>query len=330
MKRRHYPMLEAWTVIRPSDADCVRVINEITKESFIAENGKDYTGFISALDGKTDPFDIPSCYTYDERLEILDELSQYTVLRNGRWLRKTFTEMEYALLIFHKHGGNHRIFRVLNRLLYLLFLPILVCGFMIYYESGVEINALSIPGLICGMLLGAIMHESAHACAALAYGGKVYEIGVRLSCLFMPGAYIVDSSDDHLAPEKRIQLFAAGIEMNAILAGLLFIHTALFPGLADFFFSMAGANAGLILLNLTIIGGYDGCGILSVLFNKKANIIEEAAMDSISNKRKRAFLLSKGISGRLTLYCYCVMLLVQMALPVFFLLTVLEVISWVS
>ena len=328
--KRYYPKLADWAVICQLDGSQTEVKNDLTNESFFTDRGKSYLDFITALDGKNDPYELPSVYSRTERSLILRELSEHQLLREGRWLNKTLGEKSIAILVPKNHESASTLFSFLNKLLYALFLPIFVSGALFFQNSYVELQGVSVVGVVMGVLLGIILHEAAHACATLSYGGKLYEAGVHLTYMFLPGAYILTSFDDHLAPQKQIQTFAAGIEMNAALSGLFFFLASLVPQWGDFFFCMAWINFAFALINLIIFGGSDGCRILSVFFGlcpNEAGIVS-TAWEYVSDRCKREFLFSRGIGGRIKFYSYCVILLLQVVIPILAFATLLEVIMW--
>ena len=64
---------------------------------------------------------------------------------------------------------------------------------------------------------------------------------------------------------KRIQIIAAGIEMNLLLAAVCLIFAAEIEWLSGFFFGACIQNVFLALINLTFINGFDGMTIISEL-----------------------------------------------------------------
>ena len=148
--------------------------------------------------------------------------------------------------------------------------------------------------------------------------------------MVLPGAYILTSFDGRLALQKKVQIFAAGIEMNATLSGICFFLATLVPQLGDFFFCMAWINFAFALINLIIFGGSDGCRMLATLFGigfKEEGIVG-TAFEYVTDRCKREFLFSRGIGGRIRFYSYCVILLLQAVILVLAFSTILEVISW--
>ena len=325
--KHHFPMLAAWTTIRRIDSNKTELINEITDESFITDRGEAYIQFITSLDEKVSPYEIPAAFTRKERYAILNELSEHLMLREDRWLDKSFGRFIYSLYLPKKHESNNPLLVILNRLMYLLFLPTLVCGYLFFQNAYTYLQGISIPGIVCGVLLGVLLHETGHAISSLSYGGKLFEAGICMTYMLFPGAYILSKDSDQLPLQKKIQCFAAGIEMNAILAGVSFFLVPAFPKLGDFFFCMAWANLMLMLLNLIVISGNDGCKILSIIFGKGTDIVD-VAKEYVSTPYKRQYLLEQGFTGRITLLSYYVILFLQMATPVLLIAAILEVIAW--
>ena len=159
-------MLASWTTIHRIGPNRTAVINELTDESFITDQGEAYIQFITSLHENVNPYYIPAGYTIKERFAILNELSAHLLLREDRWLSKSLDSVMYSCYIPKTHQSSKRLFSVLNTLLYLLFLPALIGGLVRFFSSGTELHSLSIPGIACGILLGIVLHEAAHAVAA--------------------------------------------------------------------------------------------------------------------------------------------------------------------
>lgn len=320
-------MLAGWTRIHRIGPNTTELINELTEESFIVDKGEEYIKYITSLNEKDSPYEISADFSRKERSAILNELSEHIMLREDRWLSRSFGTIMYSIFIPKRHESNSQLFVILNKLLYLLFLPTLVCGFLFFQNSYTDLQGLNIFGVICGIVLGLLLHESAHAISTLSYGGKLYEAGVGFTHILLPCAYVISKFSDQLAPQKKIQVFSAGIEMNAILSGLSFFFVPLFPRLGDFFFCIAWVNLMQMLVNLIVISGNDGCQILSVLFGKGVDIVD-SAKEYVSIAYKREYLLKQGFTGRITLLSYYIILILQIATSVLILVFILEVIAW--
>ena len=74
-------------------------------------------------------------------------------------------------------------------------------------------------GNILGIVFGALLHELGHAFAGLTYGARVFEMGVMINAI-LPGAYVLMDSQRVQSKMKRIQIYAAGVESNALFAGV--------------------------------------------------------------------------------------------------------------
>ena len=327
MKQR-FPMLASWTTIHRIGPNRTEVINELTDESFITDQGEAYIQFITSLHENVNPYYIPAGYTIKERFAILNELSAHLLLREDRWLSKSLDSVMYSCYIPKTHQSGKRLFSVLNTLLYLLFLPALIGGLVRFFSSGTELHSLSIPGIACGILLGIVLHEAAHAIAGLSYGGKLFEAGVSMTYIFIPGAYVLIKGQERFPVLKQLQTYAAGIEMNALLSGCFFFLAPAFPLQADFFFCAAWVNLITLLVNLTMIDGNDGCKMFSLLFGRDGEDIVEKAREYITTPSKRAYLRSLGLRGKVTFCAYSIVLLMQTALPLLIVLNLLEVIAW--
>lgn len=325
--KQHFPTLAGWTGIRRISPNTTVLINELTEESFTVDKGEEYIEYITALNEKDSPYEIPADFSRKERYAILNELSAHIMLREDRWVSKSFGTILYSIFMPKKHESNHQLFVILNKLLYLLFLPTLVCGFLFFRNSYTDLHGVNIWGVICGVVLGMLLHETGHAISTLSYGGKLYEAGVGITHVLIPCAYVISHFSDRLAPQKQIQIYCAGIEMNAILSGISFFLVPAFPQMGDFFFFIAWVNLMQMLINLIVISGNDGCKVLSVLFGKGEDIVD-TAKEYVKTGYKREFLLKQGFTGKVILFSYCIILFLQIATPVLILASILEVIAW--
>lgn len=165
-----------------------------------------------------------------------------------------------------------------------------------------------------------ILHELSHIAACLSYGGRFYEFGI-MTYYFFPGAYVMITFDNVKKRMKRVQILAAGIESNVLLAGVCLCllktgwinTTALLYG--------AFINVLLAVGNCSLIEGLDGMGICEELlgkgFLKKAKLL-------LKDSRGRARLRKRGINGEITIIaCYLIVIL-QILLPIFILINLVE------
>ena len=100
--RMKYPMLCNWVSIKDHCSDNVIIKNEVTDELFTTEEGSPYVQFICQLDGKTDPYAIPSHYSDQQRKVILHELAKYGLIRRGRWLNRSLSVLPFRLLFLER------------------------------------------------------------------------------------------------------------------------------------------------------------------------------------------------------------------------------------
>ncbi len=324
------PMLCNWLTIKDYRFNNATITNEVTDEKYTTNEGSAFIQFIRQLDGKTDPYSIQCPYSYQERTIILDELTKLGLIRRGRWLNKSLSCLAYSLIIPRKQKTNSLLLKLLNVVLYLSFLPTFILGFSSFISSFYTFHLvqISMPGIVIGLLLGIICHECAHAIASLAYGGTVYEAGVMLSNLVIPGAYVITKDAGDLSAAKRIQIVAGGPEANLILSGAAFSLLSKNPNMADFYFCIALINLGLAFLNLVLRQGNDGCHILSYLFGAESEDIVNVAKDTVIHKINRMKLYHSGSVGFATLCTYILILLFQIVTPVIIILNIMGVISW--
>ena len=183
-----------------SDGICVKnILTEqekmITEEEYIV---------LSKLDGKTNPYRL---WSNVSRKDVDNLMRIMLALKIPRFKKK-----------------HRKIALFLNDALMCAWIPVLILGvFMFIKEFGAESPFLGpndlLFGNIIGIVLGLVLHEIAHAFAALAYGAKVMEFGVMLYW-FLPCAYVLIEDSKVKDRLKRAQIRAAGIEMNMFLGGI--------------------------------------------------------------------------------------------------------------
>ena len=125
---------------------------------------------------------------------------------------------------------------------------------------------------------------------------------------------------------RRVQVSAAGIEMNLVLTAMFLILSARIEVLSGFFLGAAIQNVFLAFLNLTFINGFDGMTIISELLGIEG-LVDKAKRITKSKIRKES-LRSNGISGKAIIAVCYAFRGIQVALPLLFALNVVGVVSW--
>lgn len=178
-------------------------------------------------------------------------------------------------------------------------------------------------GYLLGGISGLIFHEMAHAAAGLAYGGKIFEFGVMLH-YFLPGAYVCIDHDEVKNRFQRVQIHAAGIEMNLFLSGLFMCLSCLewFNGWTLLYASIY--NLVIAVLNSLLIDGLDGMNIFSALLGVEDFVGKSKRL--VKSRRKRRKLREKGISGYAVIaVCYFIAIF-QMAVPIILFVNIVSLI----
>ena len=221
--------------------------------------------FVTQLDGKRDPYRIRSGMTREEVDEVLDFLRKEGLLRRSRLLLHTGGSFFWTLLTTPRGREPRLAADVCNTLLTVLFLPVFAAGLIVFLREPPElIGSRYLPGILLGLALGMPLHELSHAAACLAYGGQLFEMGLVCRWL-IPGAYVlVDTRPVHDS-RRLAQIDAAGIESNLLLTGLFLMLSAGSGSGGLLWFLAALTNFELALINLMLVRGLDGLGILSHL-----------------------------------------------------------------
>lgn len=319
------PILANWIKFKKISDDEYKIINLLYDEEIIVDS---YTvWFAHQLDGKRNPYQIDRSKSKEDIDILLDELEVENVIRDKRFFSKFFLFL--LITVWRpKVTANLRIASfIINGLLLMSFLPLLVFSifYFLNYTYDINIDYITI-GSIVGMLVGIVMHEMGHMISCLGYGGRVFEIGVMLQFLLMPGAYVLMNESNIKKRMRRVQVSAAGIEMNLVLTAVFLILSARFEILSGFFLGAAIQNVFLALLNLTFVDGFDGMAIMSELLGVEC-IISKAKRIT-KNRLRRNKLKKDGISGNMTIAICYALRGVQIALPLIFALNIVGVITW--
>ncbi len=286
----------------------------------------DAIDFAKKLDGHTNPFRIRCNLSMEEKEELLEILDEHEFLMYSK-VTKGGPGTFYRALWYPKSTIGLRIFSsVFNLLLMLSWLPMLILGISLFAKNIIrmEFNGF-VFGFVIGLILGTALHELGHLFAGFAYNAPVYEVGVMLMRFVIPGAYVMADTDNIKNRNSRIQIDAAGIEMNLLLAGVSLLLGSHFVRFGGMFMMIAIMNILFATLNLTFIEGLDGSNILSNLFGEE-NIVRYAK-SLMFNKNKRKKLTAQGIHGyAFVVICY-ILVLFQIAYPAILAVNILEVIA---
>lgn len=218
--------------------------------------------------------------------------------------------------------------RCWNRLLLLLWLPLLAFGLQVLLSGDfpfVDLGWGPIPGAVTGLVPGLSLHEFSHACACLSYGGVWLEAGISLFT-FIPGAYVLISSHGVKGRFRRIQISAAGPEANMALAGLFLL--LLKAGLFDSLVLVCAAFINIItgIVNLSLADGLDGMEIFSELLG--AGDLPSRAGRILRDPRAREKLKKRGLNGKATLAGLRMIRALQIILPLLIIMEAASIIGF--
>ena len=319
-----YPILANWIRFKKVSDDEYLVIDQLNDKKIKVEA---YTvWFVSQLDGKTDPYSIDRRLTKRQVDLFMERLEEKEIVRDRRFLSKSIFYLLFTVWRPRVTPMLRMVSRIINKVIACSWLPAFAFAIYYYFTNSFDlVTDYIFLGSIVGMLVGIVLHELGHMFAGLGYGAGVFEIGVMLQ-LVMPGAYVLMNNSKVKGRMKRIQISAAGIEMNLLLAALSLILSANIPLLSGFFLGAAIQNVFLALLNLTFINGLDGTTIISELLGVE-DLVEKAKSVTKSSWRRK-LLRRKGVLGNVIIAsCYAIRV-VQLAMPLVLVINVLGVISW--
>ena len=201
------------------------------------------------------------------------------------------------------------ISKILNVLLMVSFLPILIFGIYVYLNVD-DFGYYDLPLLerivyahpvlyvwgfnIFSLICGGAIHEVCHGIACRAYGGRVFEYGAMINIL--PGFYTLMDDSRIRSRLNKIQILAAGVEGNLLLAGGFLLLAGIFPDLKDVVSVGALVNIIMTFVNMMAIDGTDGMKILLLLIGVDLEDVE-AIKHMTKGRRKREMLKNDGYYG---------------------------------
>ena len=316
-----YPMLVNWLKTTKND-DGTYTLTDINSGKTYTMNKALYS-FISKLDGKTHPYKIDKSYPEKTVDSVIGRCEDEGLIRRRR-LIIDFPQIMFTLWIPEITAPLVSFAKLYNTQLRLLWWVMPAIGIYMLANNFYLTADFMIPGYIAGTLAGMLVHELSHMFAGLAYSADVYELGVMLN-YFMPGAYVMLDCDDLKNRFQKIQIYAAGIESNIMLAGFFLILSTLWYEASGFMLGAALTNLFLGILNASLIGQLDGMMIFNEIMGTE-NFISLAS-SIIKNKKKRRMLISQGVHGKAKFAACCIICSTKIVMPLIFAANVIGVIE---
>lgn len=323
-----YPKLLNCLSFKMDEDGTVEVTDHLNEEIYnmtLAE-----VRYAKMLDGETHPYDIETELSQEEIDDLLFDLEDYGLLKESNKMKLSAGSTLRTLWEIKTTRKLRIIGAVFNKALLLLWLPVLVVGLMkswkYLFDLGVIYDNMLqfFLGNIVGIFIAIFLHELGHVFAGLSCGAKVFEMGLMNSYFIMPGAYVLMDTKRVKNRMKRVQISAAGVEMNFLLAGLFLILTATVRPLAAFFIIIALNNLIIAVLNLTFIKGLDGAAVMSELLGNEETVLNST--DVVFDERLRRRIKRHGKSGRATVAVCYILSFLQLTMPIILIINVLEVI----
>ena len=327
-----YPYKANWVILEKKDKFVI-ARNGLTDEDIRLSMRE--AEYLNSLNGDRDAFKIEG-FSERECQRYYHYLDNSFLLRTGRSLKYGGSKM-YTLLIPHKKRSHSIVFKVLNAILFLMFLPIFLYGLHRLAVYGVVLPDVGYGHLMLDILLGVLVfglalglsaHEGGHTIACLAADGSFFELGLVLRNGVMPGAYVL--LDDSMVKNrlKRAQINLAGIEANLLLVGLgLIILTSVAENSSLYEWKMViyygvVINICVAIININFAEGLDGAQVLSALLGTDELIVTGAKENvrKMFNRRDRKLYFEKhGVAGAADIIISIVILGYQMMIPLFIL-----------
>lgn len=326
----NYPKYNHYLTFRRAGPDAYHVKNHLTEEEWKLSVCD--ARFLKSLDGKSDPYREYKCkfsakeiddllYGFEEA-GLLDDAALITTLGIGSVILPLWKP---KIKKIHRLAGA-----IWNRILMIVWLPLLLLGTYICFSGGweiVETDYGMFGGYFFGFWTGLLLHELSHVFACIGYSSKnhFFELGIMLH-YFIPGAYVALDYSAMKDCFKKAQINAAGIECNLALSGmfLCILRFELFDSSALIIAALINLILGVF--NLSLIDGVDGFGVFMEIFSGDEELLENAKRLVLSRKRKRQ-LRKKGINGKATIAACYILIGMQFLLPLVLFMEVMNIVG---
>lgn len=319
-----YPKMDRYLTFNRKKDNVVKVKNEVFEISW--EMDMSTARFLRALDGHTNPYKINSYMSRKDVDHLLEILEKEGLLDDGK---KITTLGIGSMLIPLWTPKVTQLFRLIgsvwNKVLMMLWLPVFTVGMKILLTGDWD-GPESIFGVLYGYMIfvfGIVLHELSHVAACLDYRGRFFELGI-MTHYYLPGAYVLITYDNVRQRMRRVQISAAGVESNMLLAGicLCFLKFGSFDPIA----LLIGALLNVItaVFNCSLIEGLDGMLIYQELLGED---FLNKAKRLIWDSNGKAELRRRGINGKITITACYLIVFMQLLLPVVLAINVLSILE---
>ncbi len=323
---RKYPKISKNLHFRRTGTNTVEIVDILSEKKWSLN--VEAARFVHKLDGKTNPYTIPSRFSKEQIDVLLRELSKRGMFQKSNILRLPKGTFFIPLWEPKMTNALRLTGFFWNVAISALCLPLLLIGLLTFLLHFWEFKFTgAIGGLPLGLIPGIILYEISRVFAAAALGADVRQMGVTLQYFVLPGFYTVIDDKEVQNRLHRIRIHAAGVETDLFLAGLFLILGAFLPNAGGMFLLAAALNGFLALMHLMLLPNSDGAAILSEILGTE-NIIAKA-QEIVRNKEMRTALMAKGIHGAVGIGISYVLFGLQIIFPILLILNILEVIAWI-
>lgn len=313
--KRKFPMANHYLVFSRNEDGTYLAEDILTRKSWTM--GADAARFLYGLNGYTPPSHVCPELTDGERRELFRDLKREGLIRKKKRIHRDGLLTVMLALWIPGRKIPRKQAAGLNCLVFLLCMPALAGGGLFYLKHYPEAFAsvyvsreMILQGLLLGLTVGMLLHETAHAAAGLAYGAHVCELGMMLYFLF-PGAYVILDAEHVKSRSRRIQIYAAGVEANLMLTGIFLFLAVLARPFFWMFSQAALTNICLAVCNLSLIFGLDGMKIFSEVTGMQDPV--QAALQILGTGDRQGRLTGQEMSRYAAITAAVIIVAFQMA-----------------
>ena len=266
-----YPRRSPYLTYKQTGRDEYKIDNYLYSETYYLN--RKTASFLKQLDGKHNPYSLLSDCSKEYVRQLMKDLKASDLLAPKKELLKIgIGSCLYPLIYCYPGIIRKWLAKIWNLILMIMFIPMMATGIYLQHHGMIHAYMQSKSELYLSMIIGSAigiaLHELSHTCAGLAYNGQLFEIGIGTYC-FLPIGYVLMDNSKVKSRLKRLQINAAGIEMNLLLYGVFMCLAA--AGFSNpFVMKLCGTiSLGMAIVNALPLSILDGIKILSIISGKE-------------------------------------------------------------
>lgn len=232
--------------------------------------------------------------------EFLQRMEQKGVITRKRFVRQKGILNYFIIAPLVVRANNGRITgvcRFLNRYLTPGSFLIFIFGKVMHEAVGESwFMEFSTGVYVALVLLALATHELGHIIAILSFGQQSKHFGIPLLWILPVGAYVFGKGDETVTPAERIKINLAGVELQAVYTGILYLLACVLPVRSEIHVAALVSTTIMILNLLPGASMLDGEKAMSCFVG--VDSISAIARAAVIHEEVRVFIASLGDQGK--------------------------------